>query len=87
MTTAVELSRGAASSLKDLRKGDRKLFDRVARALNRLASEPQLGKALHGQLRGRRSLRVGPLRIIYTYDSGRLIVFVLDIGERGQIYR
>lgn len=87
MTARVELSRTAAVSLKKLRKGDRRSFDRVARALKRLALEPQIGKALQGQLGGRRSHRVGPLRIIYRFDSGRLIVFVLDIGERGKIYR
>lgn len=87
MTARVELSRTAAASLRMLRKGDRRLFDRVVRALKRLALDPQLGKALQGQLSGRRSHRVGPLRIIYRFDSGRVVVFVLDIGERGKIYR
>lgn len=32
-------------------------------------------------------LRVGDWRVIYTVDSGRLIVLVLDIGPRGGIYK
>ncbi len=32
-------------------------------------------------------LRIGDWRVIYTQDSGRLIVLVLDIGARGGIYQ
>ena len=31
-------------------------------------------------------LRVGNYRIIYTVDNGELIVYVIDAGNRGQIY-
>ena len=31
-------------------------------------------------------LRVGPYRIIYSVDNGRLVVFIIDAGSRGQIY-
>lgn len=31
-------------------------------------------------------LRVGDYRIIYTVDNGQLIVYVIDAGNRGQIY-
>lgn len=32
-------------------------------------------------------LRVGDYRVIYTLDHGRLIVFVIDVGPRGDIYK
>lgn len=32
-------------------------------------------------------LRVGDYRIIYTVDNGKLIVYVIDAGNRGQIYK
>ena len=32
-------------------------------------------------------LRVGDYRIIYSVDSGVLTVYVLDAGNRGEIYR
>ncbi|MDA8021011.1 MAG: hypothetical protein MPN21_26535 [Thermoanaerobaculia bacterium] len=35
----------------------------------------------------RRSYPVWALRVVYIVDSEQLIVFVLDIGERGKIYR
>lgn len=31
-------------------------------------------------------LRVGEYRIIYTVDNGELVVYVIDAGNRGQIY-
>lgn len=32
-------------------------------------------------------LRVGDYRIIYTVDNGKCIVFVIDAGNRGEIYK
>lgn len=32
-------------------------------------------------------LRVGDYRIIYTVDNGKLIVLVIDIDNRGDIYK
>ena len=32
-------------------------------------------------------LRVGDYRIVYTVDNGKLIVLVIDAGNRGDIYK
>ncbi len=32
-------------------------------------------------------LRVGPYRILYTVDNGNLVVYVIDAGSRGDIYK
>ena len=32
-------------------------------------------------------LRVGDYRIIYTVDNGELIVYIIDAGNRGEIYK
>lgn len=31
-------------------------------------------------------LRVGPYRILYTVDNGEFVIYVVDAGNRGQIY-
>lgn len=60
--------------------------ERVLRAIYRLPNEGDIK-----QLKGKRSkglyrLRVGDYRIIYTVDNGELIVYVIDAGNREQIY-
>lgn len=32
-------------------------------------------------------LRVGKYRIIYTVDNGNLLVIVIDVDSRGQVYK
>ena len=59
---------------------------RVVDAIEKLPNGTDT-KALHGEKNaGRYRLRVGDYRIIYTVDHGELIVFVIDAGNRGQIY-
>lgn len=60
--------------------------ERVLRAIYKLPQEGDIK-----QLKGKRSkglfrLRVGDYRIIYAVDNGKLVVFVIDAGNRGQIY-
>jgi len=83
----VRLSTNARKAYEKLARSDRRLFRRVDAALERLAGDPRLSKALHGPLAGHRSLRVGSLRIVYRFEADRLLVLVLTIAERGQVYR
>ncbi|MBQ1393332.1 MAG: type II toxin-antitoxin system RelE/ParE family toxin, partial [Lachnospiraceae bacterium] len=32
-------------------------------------------------------LRIGDYRIIYTVDNGEYIILVIDVGNRGDIYK
>ncbi len=32
-------------------------------------------------------LRVGDYRVIYTVNNGELVVYVIDVGSRGDIYK
>lgn len=83
----VRLSTHARKSYEKLARTDRRLFRRVDRALDRLAEDPRAGKPLHGPLHRHRSWRVGSLRIVYRFEADLLLVLVLSIGERGQVYR
>ena len=58
---------------------------RVVEAIERLPAGDDI-KKLRGY-EGVLSLRVGPYRIIYDVDNDRLIVTVIDAGNRGQIYK
>ena len=81
---SIELSTSARKSLKKLSKKDQIL---VYTVLETLKSNPTPPKSL--KLRGRDGyrLRVGELRIIYTVQRGKLIILILDLGHRREIYR
>lgn len=32
-------------------------------------------------------LRIGDYRVVYTIDNGKLIVYVIDIDNRGDVYK
>ena len=57
---------------------------RLVAAIERLPNNGDI-KRLQGYS-GYYRLRVGNYRIIFTVDNGELIVYVIDIGNRGQIY-
>jgi len=83
----VEVTRTAEKELTALYRCDRKLYSRVINAIESLAGDPEQGKALKHALKGLYSLRVGAYRIIYTIIRHRLVVSIVDIGHRRDIYR
>lgn len=60
--------------------------EQVARRISLLADRPHLGKTLRGRLRGKRSLRTGNYRVIYSLDTARHKVIIESIGHRREIY-
>ena len=63
------------------------LYRRLAKALDDLERDPFQGKPLKGELKGRYSYRVGDYRILYLVYRDRLLVIVIDVGHRRDIYR
>ncbi len=58
---------------------------KVRAALDRLARDVEAGKALQGDLRGLRSLRVARFCVIYRAPARRVIEIV-TIGPRDRVY-
>ncbi len=44
------------------------------------------GKALKGNLKNYFRLRVGDYRMIYKIDDHKIVVFIIEIGHRKEIY-
>lgn len=44
-------------------------------------------KALHGALKGYYRVRTGNYRLIYMIDDNHVIVTIVDVGNRRDIYR
>lgn len=78
-------------AIKFLSKLDKKSVKRIRTAIEGLADTPPVGdiKSLQGFSDGRKRLRVGTWRIIYKQESELFIeiIFVIDIGNRGDIYK
>lgn len=82
---AIQLTTAAA---RQLRKLDRTAQQRVRAAIDLLADNPRPAGAKHlvgGE--GELLVRTGDYRIIYEIDDGRLIVLVIALGHRREIYR
>ena len=57
---------------------------RIVRAIEQLPNGEDIKKLKgHSDLL---RLRVGDYRIIYTVDNGELVVYVIDVGNRGELY-
>jgi len=83
----IEFSQLAAKELQKVYTIDQKLYFRLIAAIESLTHSPFLGKKLKGKLSGDYSLRVGDYRIIYTIQKDKLIVYIIDLGHRKEIYR
>jgi len=67
------------------------MVDRIRKAISKLKLEPPEGdiSMLKGYTDGRKRLRVGSFRIIYRniFSNQVEIILILDIGNRGDIYK
>ena len=83
----LQLTRQAESSLERMVHREPELYRRVVEVLDDLQRDPSQGKPLKGQLKGRYSYRIGTYRIIYTIIRDQLLVIIIDVGHRRDIYR
>ncbi|MEM6457541.1 MAG: type II toxin-antitoxin system RelE/ParE family toxin [Acidobacteriota bacterium] len=83
MTWSVKIKRSAAKELRSIAEADR---TRLIAAIDALAAEPYRGTALKGQLTGLRRIRVGVYRIIYEIRDGELVVLVVRVKHRRDVY-
>jgi len=76
------------SALQDLRVVPKPDQKRLLDALeSRLSQDPYQGKALSGEFKGLYRWRSGKFRIIYEIQQEILVVLVLRIGHRKDVYR
>jgi mRNA interferase RelE/StbE len=83
----VEISPSAVSELLAVKRNDTALYKRMSSAIDSLAEDPYQGKKLKGKLAGYYSLRTGAYRIIYRVFKDRLLIWIVDLGPRREIYR
>ena len=85
MVWRIELARPAARDVKTIK--DKAAKQALRRAIEALAEDPfpRGSKKLRGEP-GLWRIRVGAWRVVYTVEADRLLVLVLMIGGRGDVY-
>ena len=83
----VVLSRLAKEKFDQFIRTDHKLGEQIAKAIDRLALHPNLGECLKGEWKGYRKYRTGNYRIIYRVEHSQLIIYIITIGDRKDVYR
>ena len=83
----VVFSRSAQEKFDRFIRSSRKLGEQIAKAIDRLAVHPEIGDFLKGEWKGYRKYRTGNYRIIYRIEHSRLIVYIITIDDRKNVYR
>lgn len=81
----LEISRTAEKQLRRLHHADQR---RVARKMSSLAHDPfPKGTRKLAGYDDIFRIRVGPYRVLYSVGTATLIIIILKVGHRGDIYR
>ena len=85
MTYTIEISTSAAKAVDKLAKANRL---RIVGAIELLSVDPRPpgAKMLRGGEQGRWRVRVGDYRIVYAIEDDRLLVLVLRVAHRREVY-
>lgn len=65
---------------------DAHLKSKIQEATLEIAKDPAIGKPLTRELKGRYSYRVSDYRIIYRIYHDQVIVLILTVGHRREVY-
>ncbi|MDR0496386.1 MAG: type II toxin-antitoxin system RelE/ParE family toxin [Treponema sp.] len=81
----------SSSALKDLEKMDKSISKMlqawIAKNLNDTETPRAFGKALKGSLHGLWRYRIGDYRIIADILDEKIVIVLLEIGHRSNIYK
>ena len=84
----IEYSKAA---IKAIERMDKAMKQRIRAGIEGLTVRPPQGdiKPMEGKPEGRYRLRVGGYRVIFTYrnDGSVTVLFIIDIGARGDVYK
>lgn len=84
---SLEFGRQVGRDLNKVYHSDKALYQRFINAFKDIERFPEQGKRLHGKLSGLYSHRMGSYRIIYEVYHSKLLVIILDLGHRKDVYR
>jgi mRNA interferase RelE/StbE len=69
-----------------LRKSDKNLAERITKKIISLSENPRAGLPLTANLAGLWKLRVGDYRVVYRIKDQELLILIIRIGHRKNVY-
>lgn len=92
--TPFRITRIASRAAKFLAKRDRKSQKEIADAFDYMCNvspfhhpNPKTIRRLHGEFEGLYRYRIGKIRIIYEVDESARTIEILNIDDRGDVYK
>jgi mRNA interferase RelE/StbE len=83
----VEFSRHADKQLDKLSKADQQRVVKTLRQIATLNNPRERGHALVGDRAGYWRYRIGDYRVIAKIEDGRMIIVIIAVGHRREVYR
>ena len=75
------------SALKALQKIDAPQRARLIEAIDKLKTNPNAGSVLKGEFSGLRRIRISDYRIVYEVQNQQLIILVVRVAQRREVYK
>lgn len=86
MAWKIEISPKSAQQIRKLDKQTQRRILTYLRELESLDDPHSRGKALTGTLKGLWRYRIGDYRAVCSLEAGKLVVVVLDVAHRSEVY-
>jgi mRNA interferase RelE/StbE len=84
LSYCVSIKQSAVKALESIARDDRL---RIIEAIDQLKTNPTAGGVLKGEFSGLRRIRIGCYRVVYEVQDQQLVVLVVRIGHRREVYR
>ncbi|MDA3950966.1 MAG: type II toxin-antitoxin system RelE/ParE family toxin [Spirochaeta sp.] len=84
MNYSIRIKNSAKKALARIDRPDRQ---RIITRIDELAENPAAGSVLKGEFSGLRRVRVGAYRVVYEIRDEELVVLVVRIAHRREVYR
>jgi mRNA interferase RelE/StbE len=82
----IEYAERVEGSMAKFPKHDKKaIFDKI----DSLTTDPRPPgvEPLHGELKGLYRVRIGNYRVIYAINDNKLLILIIKIAKRGDVYK
>ncbi len=70
--------------IRQTKKIDGSLIDRVQKIIKKIIEDPEIGKPMRFDRKGTREVYLPPFRISYSYNKGDDILYLLEIYHKDE---